>query len=217
MLTNIFNQIPYTCRILTLNGDGSFFLGSGAFVSPEHVLTAHHVIRHALQGAGDGHVTIVKSGIPFYQEVYLGDNVAKDRNLDVALIRLERPLSSSFLKVARDFDKDEPVRMASPGYWFTKKSRGRYLKPDYDHYPDENGTRPFSEFEFARMGKNGMSGSPIINDRGEIVSLYTAEVATIKRIRRFLPPIGNDVGITPRKLINFYERYRSHVEGFAPA
>lgn len=212
-MRNPFNQIPYVCKIKGYYNSFACYTGHGVFVSPEHVLTAWHNLSPKAGKA------VWISNRRFLQEPLLtavGENVRVDENIDLALMRLSRPLSRHFARVAHNFDPPEEVTFASGGYRFLKTSKGRYLKPNYSRRPDENGVRLFSDFEYAAKPRKGMSGSPILNSKGEIVSIHHGRDAQTERIRHFLPPIGNSMGVTPEKLFEFFKPYRKHVESCCP-
>lgn len=221
MLSKIFNQIPYTCKLINYHDGLPISSGCGVFISPNHVLTSRHVVKKSFKNSSV--LTVVNSGFNSIKtsKICSNDNfevgfcLSSDPDIDIALITSPIPLSKIYLKIASSFnDKDTKTTLISPNYRFNRSSKGHYLGPNLDYRPDKNGVRPYTEFKFSNQPREGMSGSPIVNSQGDIISLLCAEATVIREIRKFGRPIGNNVGPTPEKLFEFYEPHRSHVESF---
>lgn len=214
-MQNPFNQIPYACRLSHHFKNHSTNYGSGVFVSPRHILTAAHVI------AQQPHITVQKTGWPGL----IGPSarlelprsiIAKNDNIDVALLRLPFALSAEFLKVATHFEKDASLTLATWRFRGVKTTSGHYMKPCYDVWPDITGARPASVFKQDTPLRPGMSGSPYINEQGEIVSIAVA-ISRVTQEKTFWGWRGDDIGATPDKFIAFFEPHRAEVEAAYPA
>lgn len=138
--------------------------GLGTFVAPNTVLTAHHVVC-------DGTVRV--GGLP-------SEVIAADRPNDLALVHVR--WKSQFARVAGRFDRSVAPFVATR-CWIDGTLRRRPVRVyglDRCQWVTEKGWK-------------GLSGSPLLNDAGEIVGVhvsscpaygYAVAAATVRQLLR---------------------------------
>lgn len=148
---------------------GTYSFGSGSVVGEDSeghqlVLTAAHVLKYEIL------MVKVSDDEAWEKESYVSDAevVKKDTTLDVALIRLGRKLPREIVKIG------PPPEQADPVFYFgnadeapTTFGRGILTRT---HYP---GTR-HDWYQFQGFVWPGMSGGPVLNDRGQIIGIVVA-------------------------------------------
>jgi hypothetical protein len=178
---------PAVVRIIVPNRDG-FSLGSGALVAKTEkhglVITNWHVVREA-----SGPIVVA-----FPDGFRSGASVLRtDDNWDLAALAVWRP-------------NVEPIPMANqaprPGESLTIAGYGpgsyRTITGRCTQYVSPGDNQPFEMVELSAGARNGDSGGPILNQRGEMAGVLFGAAgghttgSYCGRVRWFLEPVVND-------------------------
>ncbi len=153
--------------------DGKQNWGNGVFISPNHVLTAGHVVEDARQ-IKVGNICDLDTSWKL---------VAHDTNLDASIILLPQSLSNCFCGVAEFlFDRrkwifDVSKKLPHTKTFLSSKAREEPLVEDVDLPLMTSvpfvGNGVTVDFFAASSVFSGFSGSPILNADGEVISLVT--------------------------------------------
>jgi len=135
--------------------------GSGALVavSQSHglVLTNWHVVRSAA-----GQITVV-----FPDGFCSGASVLKtDRDWDLAALAIWRPVAEPIALAAEAPQPGEVLTIAGYGRGWYREAAGRCTQ-----YVSPGGRFPFEMVELATPARDGDSGGPILNSRGELAGV----------------------------------------------
>jgi len=151
---------PSVVRVVVPERDGAS-LGSGALVAVNEssglVLTNWHVVRDA---AGPIAVYFPDG---FRSGAYL---LRVDRDWDLAALAIWRPNAAPIPLSGRAPRPGESLTIAGYGSGSYRALTGRctqYVSPGGDH--------PFEMIELSAPARNGDSGGPILNDRGELAGI----------------------------------------------
>jgi len=178
---------PAVVRVIA-PGHNSISFGSGALVAVHGerglVLTNWHVVREAA-----GQITVV-----FPSGFRSGAKVLRtDRDWDLAALAIWRP-NVEPIPLATDPPRiGQPLTIAGYGKGWYRATTGRCTQ-----YVSPGGNLPFEMVELSAAARDGDSGGPILNSRGELAGvLFGASFGSTTgtycgRIRRFLVPILND-------------------------
>ena len=162
--------------------------GSGALVavSQEHglVVTNWHVVREA-----KGQITVVfPDGFRSAAKV-----VKSDRDWDLAALAIWRPNAEPIPLAIRPPRPGEPLTIAGYGKGRYRTATGRCTQ-----YVSPGMNRPFEMVELSAGARQGDSGGPILNGRGELAGVLfgTAFGRTTGsycgRVRWFLIPVSDE-------------------------
>ncbi|MEM9470074.1 MAG: serine protease [Pseudomonadota bacterium] len=167
------NAILQATQIINVtDSSGQYSWGNGVFISSQHVITASHVVSHAHE-MWVGHLNLGTSW----------ELVANDENLDVSIISLPSPLSNAFCSLAygmpqkRKWVFDAVKRSPNTRTFLASRAREKPAVED-THLPVMTSVsyvgNGFTEDFFLSLPPfKGLSGSPILNEKGEIISLAT--------------------------------------------
>lgn len=155
---------PAVVRVIAAEPGGAS-LGSGTLVDANGesglVITNWHVVRDA-----PGSVIVVFAD--GFQS--LGRVLRMDSNWDLAAILINKP-NTSPVRVARDAPRiGEPLTIAGYGSGAYRSVTGactQYLAPSLEH--------PYELVELAASARQGDSGGPILNSRGELAGVLFGE------------------------------------------
>lgn len=190
-------------------------LANGVFLSPRHVLTAHHVVEGAI-----GWVANLRGDISAFKLT-----PCFNRRLDVAVIELQKPIGTKLALPPRK----RPVFLAdAPAYPAFLKTRFEFASGV--HLLEMNtatalkgieGHDELTEFTGAIMVKPGFSGSPVFTEDGRtLLSVLTC--ASPERQRQSLKTAAADKGHEPRipflgpqpkKFSQWFETVRERLPG----
>jgi S1-C subfamily serine protease len=178
---------PAVVRIIVHERNG-LSLGSGALVavSPYHglVVTNWHVVRDAA-----GPITVAFPD-GFRSAATL---LRTDRDWDLAALAIWRPNVEPIPLAAAPPRPGEPLSIAGYGDGSYRTITGRCTQ-----YVSPGRNQPFEMVELSAPARNGDSGGPIFNSRGELAGVLfgTAGGETAGsysgRVRWFLTPVIND-------------------------
>jgi hypothetical protein len=157
---------PAVVRVIAAEPGGAS-LGSGTLVDANNdhglVITNWHVVRDA-----PGSVIVVFAD--GFQS--MGRVLRMDSNWDLAAILINKPHASP-VRVARDAPRiGEPLTIAGYGSGSYRSVTGactQYLAPSLEH--------PYELVELAASARQGDSGGPILNSRGELAGVLFGEGA----------------------------------------
>ncbi len=193
------------CRVICEkpnNGEGGRFGGFGVFVAPDKVLTVWHTINGAnnvMFETKDGTVARMRRG----------GNHKRKTDLDLCLVELDRPIAPHVLPVA----SERSTRFLVPGEtkvrlltWFDDVAKNVEAKYGMAYQlPDKSWWR---DFAVATIVQPGYSGSPFINDQGEVISLVVHGTQLQDYITRGMKDgFTRCGGQTPDKLASAYHRH----------
>ncbi len=178
---------PAVVRVIAQDGSGRS-LGSGALVAATDsfglVLTNWHVIRDAAAPP----VVVFPDG---FQSAA---TIAKvDRDWDLAALVIWRPRADPIRLAATAPRPGDPLAIAGYGKGQYGVDTGRctqYLSPGKHH--------PYELVELSASARQGDSGGPIFNDRGELAGVLFGSAfgkttgSHSGRVRQFLAPLWND-------------------------
>jgi len=178
---------PAVVRLIVPDGSGTSF-GSGALIAANEshglVVTNWHVVREAA-----GQIEVVfPDGFRSAAKV-----LRADRDWDLAALAIWRP-------------QVEPIRLATeaprPGELLTivGYGRGRYREATGRciQYVSPGGNMPFEMVELSTPAREGDSGGPILNQRGELAGVLFGAArgrttgSYCGRVRWFLRPVAED-------------------------
>lgn len=193
---------PAVARVAVADRDG-FSLGSGTLVaaSEQHglLVTNWHVVRDATGPI----VVTFPDGFRSPAAV-----LRTDRDWDLAALAIWRPNCDPVPLASEPPRPGEPLAIAGYGSGRYRTIAGRctqYLSPGYD--------KPFEIVELSAPARQGDSGGPIFNSRGELAGVLfgTAMGQTsgsyCGRVRAFLTPLRDDfLRLTPNPLLLAQQR-----------
>jgi hypothetical protein len=178
---------PAVVRVIVPEG-GATSLGSGALIAVNErhglVVTNWHVVRD-----GRGPIEVVFPG-----GFRSGATVLKtDRAWDLAALAIWRP-DVEPIRLATDVPRPgEPLVIAGYGSGRYRTAAGRCTQ-----YVSPGGRMPFEMIELSASARQGDSGGPILNRRGELAGVLfgtawgTTTGSHCRRVRRFLGSITDD-------------------------
>lgn len=178
---------PAIVRIIAPERDGASY-GSGTLVAINDtyglVITNWHVVRDAA----------APIWVAFPNGFYSAATVLKtDRDWDLAALAVWRPNVSPLLVATQPPRPGERLTIAGYGSgWF------RTVSGQCTQYVSPGGNHPFEMVELSAPARNGDSGGPILNDRGEIAgvlfgSAYGQSTGSYcGRLRYFLSSVADD-------------------------
>ncbi|MBN2291227.1 MAG: trypsin-like peptidase domain-containing protein, partial [Pirellulales bacterium] len=183
---------PAVVRIIVPERNGAS-LGSGTLVAVNErhglVLTNWHVVRD-----GNGMVTVV-----FPDGFHSGATVLKvDRDWDLAALVIWRPHVSPVRLAGTIPRKGEPLTIAGYGSGKYRMVTGRCTE-----YVSPGRNLPFEMLELSAGARQGDSGGPILNQRGELAGVLFGAAwgrttgSHCGRVRNFLGPIMGDFNDLP--------------------
>jgi hypothetical protein len=175
---------PAVARIIVPEKDGTSY-GSGTLVdvteSQGLVITNHHVVRDQA-----GPITVVfPDGFRSQATV-----IKADKTWDLAALSIWRPNVAPVAISAQRAQPGEPLAIAGYGSGNYRMAAGRctqYVSPGAQH--------PFEMVEVSAAARQGDSGGPILNSRGELAGVLFGEGdgktagADCGRVAQFLTPI----------------------------
>jgi S1-C subfamily serine protease len=155
---------PAVVRVIAAEQGGAS-LGSGTLVDVNEnhglVITNWHVVRDAPANV----IVVFPDG---FQS--LGRVLRMDSNWDLAAILINKP-NAAPVRVARDAPRiGEPLTIAGYGSGSYRSVSGectQYLAPSLEH--------PYELVELAASARQGDSGGPILNSRGELAGVLFGE------------------------------------------
>jgi S1-C subfamily serine protease len=178
---------PAVVRVMSPLADGAAF-GSGTLVAVNRncglVVTNWHVVRDA---AGQIFVT-------FPDGFRSGATVLRvDRDWDLAALVVWRPSAAPVSLSANAPRPGDPLTIAGYGSGDYRTASGRCTQ-----YVAPGTNRPFEMVELSARARNGDSGGPIFNSRGELAGVLFGSASGrttgsyCGRVRWFLGPIVDD-------------------------
>lgn len=186
---------PAVARIIAPEPDGTSY-GSGSLIAVnDHyglVITNWHVIRDAT-----GQIWVVFPG-GFQSPATI---MKADRDWDLAALIVFKPNVDPLPVSTQAPLLGERLTIAGYGSGWYRAVSGRCL-----HYFSPGGDLPAEIVELSTPARNGDSGGPIFNDRGEVAGvLFGADSSSTMgsycgRLRRFLAPLANDFARLPPPL-----------------
>ena len=137
--------------------------GSFVIVGPNHVLTNHHVVEDYLNKVKEGGEGIIR--LTFQDGSHRGGEVVDHRKEhDLALVRFPGTLNPGLhrIKVGADWPNKQVTVGGYPGCgpYQEQTKTGFAINPNF-----------VTSFSFRGIYPSGYSGSPIINERGELCGL----------------------------------------------
>ena len=184
---------PAVVRVIVPDGDG-VSLGSGALVGVTQthglVLTNWHVVRDVVHD-GVGQIVVAfpdgfRSGATL---------LGTDRDWDLAALAIWRPRVEPIRLAARPPVPGEPLQIAGYGPGSYRTATGRCIQ-----YVSPGGNHPFEMVELSAAAREGDSGGPILNQRGELAGVLFGSVdgrttgSHSRPVRRFLASVSGRFG-----------------------
>jgi hypothetical protein len=178
---------PAIVRIMAPERDGMSF-GSGSLVAVNDtyglVVTNWHVVRDA----------VAPVWVVFPNGFRSAATILKtDRDWDLAALAIWRPNVSPLPLATQAPAPGERLTIAGYGSgWF------RAVSGQCTQYVSPGGNNPFEMVELSAPARNGDSGGPILNDRGEIAGVLFGSAygqttgSYCGRLRYFLSSVGGD-------------------------
>jgi S1-C subfamily serine protease len=179
---------PAVVRVIAPSRDNTTSLGSGVLVAVNErhglVLTNWHVVEEAA-----GQITVV-----FPNGFRSGATLVKaDRDWDLAALAIWRPNVTPVALATQAPPAGAPLTIAGYGSGSYRAATGRCVQ-----YASPGRNLPYEMIELSTAARQGDSGGPILNDRGEVAGILSAAgsgctVGTYcGRIRGFLASIPSD-------------------------
>ena len=178
---------PAVVRVVVPERDGTAY-GSGALVAINEssglVLTNWHVVRGAA-----GPITVVFSD-GFRSGAYL---LRTDRDWDLAALAIRRPRVRPITLSNQAPQQGEALTIAGYGSGSYRAVTGRLTQ-----YVSPGGNRPFEMIELDAPARDGDSGGPIFNARGELAGVLFGSAfgrttgSYCGRLRWFLNSVDGD-------------------------
>ncbi len=179
---------PAVVRVIVPGRGSTTSFGSGVLVavSREHglVLTNWHVVHEAA-----GQISVV-----FPDGFRSGATIIRtDRDWDLAALSIWRPNTQPVRLAAQAPRPGEPLTIVGYGSGRYREATGRCTQ-----YVSPGGGLPFEMVELSTSARQGDSGGPILNSRGELAGVLfgTGLGRTMGsycgRVHRFLDAIGDD-------------------------
>ena len=178
---------PAVVRVVVPERDGTAY-GSGALVAVNKssglVLTNWHVVRDAA-----GPITVVFPD-GFRSGAYL---LRTDRDWDLAALAIRRPNVQPVALASEAPRPGEALTIAGYGSGSYRAVTGRVTQ-----YVSPGGNQPFEMIELAAPARDGDSGGPIFNSRGELAGTLFGSAfgrttgSYCGRLRWFLTPVEGD-------------------------
>ena len=178
---------PAVVRVVVPERDGTAY-GSGALVAVNEssglVLTNWHVVRNAT-----GPITVVFPD-GFRSGAYL---LRTDRDWDLAALAIRRPSVRPIAVSNQAPQPGESLTIAGYGSGSYRAVTGRLTQ-----YVSPGGDRPFEMIELDAPARDGDSGGPILNTRGELAGVLFGSAfgrttgSHCGRLRWFLNSIDGD-------------------------
>ena len=178
---------PAVCRVIVAER-GAVSYGSGTLVGVDHtlglVVTNWHVIRDAA-----GPITVAfPDGFRSTATV-----LAADRHWDLAALAIRRPNVGPVALASQVPRRGDPLMIAGYGSGWYKASTGKctqYVSPGFG--------LPFEMVELDAAARQGDSGGPMLNQRGELAGVLfgtgfgRTAGSHSGRVRRFLATAADD-------------------------
>lgn len=178
---------PAVVRVVVPERDGTSY-GSGTLVAVNEssglVVTNWHVVRD-----GAGPITVYFPD-GFYSGAYL---LRVDRDWDLAALAIRRPNVQPIPLSTQAPRPGDMLTIAGYGSGSYRASTGQCTQ-----YVSPGGEQPFEMIELSTPARNGDSGGPILNSRGELVGTLFGSAfgrttgSYCGRVRWFLNSAGQD-------------------------
>jgi hypothetical protein len=175
------------CRVIVAER-GAVSYGSGALVGTDPTLGLVVTNWHVVRDAAGPIVVVFPDGFRSTANV-----LATDRQWDLAALAIRRPHVVPISLASEVPRRGDPLTIAGYGSGWYKASTGRctqYVSPGFG--------LPFEMVELDTAARQGDSGGPILNDRGELAGvLFGAGFGRTAgshcgRVRRFLDSVADD-------------------------
>jgi hypothetical protein len=200
---------PAIVRIIAPESDGASY-GSGALVAVNDtyglVVTNWHVVRDAAAPVW----------VAFPDGFRSAATVLKtDRDWDLAALAVWRPNVLPLSLAARPPRPGERLTIAGYGSGWFRAVSGQCIQ-----YVSPGGNNPFEMIELSAPARNGDSGGPILNDRGEIAGVLFGSAygrttgSYCGRLQYFLTSVADDFQRIPAQPAAIAQRQSS---SFVPA
>jgi S1-C subfamily serine protease len=161
---NPLSKIPVADNAFSKQGTGFLINRKG------YVITDYHVVSNAktvqIKGIGGDFTTL-----------YGADLVAYDVDLDIALLKIKNPNISfdSIPYILSSETNAEGTKSLVMGYPLTKET-GEKIKVTECTISSQNGYKgSISQYTFSAPMQAGNSGSPLFNDKGEVIGLVNTK------------------------------------------
>ncbi len=179
---------PAVVRVIVPGRDSTTSFGSGVLVAADQqqgmVLTNWHVVSEAA-----GQITVAfPDGFRSPARV-----VRTDRDWDLAALSIQRPNAQPVRLAMQAPRPGEPLTIIGYGSGRYREAAGRCTQ-----YVSPGGGLPFEMVELSTSARQGDSGGPILNSRGELAGVLfgTGLGRTMGsycgRVYRFLDTVGDD-------------------------
>lgn len=202
-IQNIFNYTDNASSVVRIYSDDRF-VGTGFFISDKEILTSYHVVEGSLGPEGDIEILLYGE-----TDTWRGVNFSRGQaETDLAVLSLVDPINdASPLDLScSDLPPGAAVFSIGTSGWFGEQSFvsgsvSAVLR--WDNWAHQGETQPVHIFDMEIMG--GQSGSPIFNDRGQVVSVATAYLEIPATM--FVPPqrTGFSVGLSGTTLCEAFD------------
>ena len=178
---------PVYGAVMVVDQTGKIIRGSGLYLKGGYVVTNSHVINRA-----EGPFYAVDSDWNRQEMKIVADD--KERDLALAKVAFEKP----YLKVADEIKSSEYRSISNHSDYFMLTRSGPYIGSSVvTMYSDKDGEMKLDNHWFRNLfrmeSQPGNSGSPIVNDNGELVGVVVGNwgpdvtvAVTLEDIRVFL-------------------------------
>jgi len=170
-------------RKFLLNGKVLPSSGSGFMISPRHIATCYHVVQPELSLYGRNFpapvekITVIRfSGTAKFKR-YPATIIAADRENDLAILALEKPLETTFLKLGNSEDLFETTAVWVFGYPFGEAFSVIQRGPEITvgkgsvsalRHDDQD---LLTSIQLDAVVNSGNSGGPAVNQQGQVVGV----------------------------------------------
>ena len=192
-----------------LRGGRNPVRGTGWLIAPRYVATAAHNVTEQIGPVGQGRCE--KTDHTVHVHTFDGDTIGAEvvwfdekcvARTDLALLRLEREIDAIPMKIADRRPGRNEMLMAMGGSgnanglgsWNVTAGPALELRSGRTGHPSGPSRLPGRVYQWVPTGAGGMSGGPIFNRRGEVVSIVSTSgfdgnnTADIFGVRNFQKP-----------------------------
>lgn len=167
---NVVYENPTVVKVSVISNDGNRWSGTGFFIKDDLIVTAGHVVRDA-----SSIIIQYQNGKKLNVDFWKG---GLDNGIDIGIIRIKTPEKENTLIISKvDLSDSITIIGYSNGRWYCI-SKGEVCAIDIDIEFFGNCLYILTDVHINR----GHSGSPVLNNKGEIVGIVIGMVGNFSVI-----------------------------------